>query len=103
MKHVTKTVAMLLLAGVALLSSCKKDAKIPEDQVSQAVKDQISAMGFTSSNVQKIDEGYLVEGDIIITPELLNSTPQTQFLRVGQEEQYRTINLVHPLPRVITV
>lgn len=103
MKHATKTVAMLLLGGVALLSSCKKDVKIPEDQISQAVLDQISAMGFSSSNVQKIDEGYLVEGDIIITPELLNSAPQTQFLRVGTDEQYRTINLVKGLPRTITV
>ena len=103
MKHMTKTLAMLLLGGIAVLTSCKKDAKIPVDQVSQAVKDQIFAMGFTSSNVQKIDEGYLVEGDIIITPELLNSTPQTQFLRIGTEEQYRTTNLVKSLPRTITV
>ena len=103
MKRMLKTIAMLFPIGIVLLFSCNKDTKYLTEEVSQAVKDQIFAMGFTSSNVQKIDEGYLVEGDIIITPELLNSSPQTQFLRVGNEEQYRTTNLVKSLPRTITV
>ena len=103
MKRMTKTIALLFLGGMALLTSCKKEVKAPEEQVSQSVKNQISALGFTSSNVQKIDEGYLVEGDIIITPELLSSSPQSQFLRIGEEEQYRTTNLVKSLPRTITV
>jgi hypothetical protein len=33
----------------------------------------------------------------------LNSKPETQFLRVGEEEQYRTTNLVRSLPRTIKV
>ncbi|HXL58426.1 MAG TPA: hypothetical protein VN958_19320, partial [Chitinophagaceae bacterium] len=103
MKRMMKTIALLFLGGIVLLTSCKKDVKAPQEEISQSIKDQISAMGFTSSNIQKIDEGYLVEGDIIITPDLLNSTPQSQFLRVGEEEQYRTTNLVKSLPRTITV
>jgi len=98
----TKTLAVLFLTGVVALTACKKDVKTAE-QISQVVKDQISAMGFTTSNIQKVDEGYLVEGDIIITPELLSNTPATQFLRIGSEEQYRTTNLVTSLPRTITV
>src|SRR6185436_20950156 len=46
---------------------------------------------------------YLVEGDIVITDEQLSHQPTTQFLRVGDEEQYRTNNLVTGLPRNITV
>src|ERR1700755_2735467 len=102
MKHMTKTIALLFVVGIAVFS-CKKDQKNVTEPVSQDVKDKISALGFTSSTAQKIDEGYLVEGDIIITDELLNSSPQSQFLRVGNEEQYRTINLIKSLPRTITV
>jgi len=103
MKHMTKTICLLFSIGIVVLFSCKKEGKPVSDTVSQSVKDQIAALGFTSANAQKIDEGYLVEGDIIITPELLSSSPQSQFLRVGNEEQYRTTNLVKSLPRTITV
>jgi len=103
MKHMTKTICLLFISGSVALFSCKKEGKPVSEDVSQSVKDQISALGFTSANAQKIDEGYLVEGDIIITPELLNSSPQTQFLRVGNEEQYRTTNLIKGLPKTITV
>src|SRR5689334_22763405 len=103
MKHMTKTICLLFFAGMIVLFSCKKEASPLSQEVPQSVKDQITALGFTSANAQKIDEGYLVEGDIIITPELLNSSPQSQFLRVGNEEQYRTTNLVTHLPKNITV
>jgi hypothetical protein len=104
MKHMTKTICFVLFVGTVALFSCKKEGKLASlDDVPQSIKDQIAALGFTSATAQKIDEGYLVEGDIIITPELLNSSPQMQFLRVGNEEQYRTTNLVKSLPRTITV
>ncbi len=106
MKFLTKT---LVLLGVLSLSitSCKKEVKeetsVPQDEVSPAVKARISALGFTSSNAVKTEEGYLVEGDIILTEEDLNSVPQNIFLRIANDEQYRTNNLVTGLPRVITV
>jgi len=103
MKHMMKTICLLFFIGMVVLFSCKKEGQPVSQGVPQSVKDQISALGFTSTNVQKIDEGYLVEGDIIITPELLSSSPQSLFLRVGNEEQYRTTNLVKSLPRTITV
>jgi len=103
MKHMTKTICLLFFIGMVVLFSCKKDGQTVSQGVPQSVKDQITALGFTSANAQKIDEGYLVEGDIIITPELLNSSPASQFLRVGDEEQYRTTNLIKSLPRTITV
>lgn len=103
MKHMTKTICLLFSIGMVVLFSCKKEGQPASQEVSQSVRDQIAALGFTAANAQKIDEGYLVEGDIIITPELLNSSPESQFLRVGNEEQYRTTNLVKSLPRTITV
>src|ERR1044071_1107560 len=104
MKHMLK---LLALAGVTalIMIGCKKDLKTTQqdDSVSQEVKDKIFQMGFTSSNAKKIPEGYLVEGDIIITDADLNGVPASEFLRVGDEEQYRTNNTVTGLPRNITV
>ena len=55
---------------------------------------KISAMGFNTDNVQRIDEGYLVEGDIVLSDSDLNVSLETNALRVGESEQYRTSNLV---------
>jgi hypothetical protein len=102
MKHV-KTLAMLFLGGMVALTACKKDAKTSEEEISQAVKDQIYSIGFGTSDIQKVDEGYLVEGDIILTPEYLNSNPTRLVLRAGTEEQYHTTNLVTGVPRTIRI
>ncbi len=48
-------------------------------------------------------EGYLVEGDIVITEDDLRQTPDRKLIRVGDEEQYRTTNTVTGLPRNITI
>jgi hypothetical protein len=47
-------------------------------------------MGFSTRDVKKVEDGYLVEGDIVITDENLTTTPDHQLIRVGAEEQYRT-------------
>jgi hypothetical protein len=86
----------------ASLFSCKKDAKTT-DAVDQATLSQIAHLGFSTTNVQKIDEGYLVEGDIILTENNLNETVTSPTLRIADNEQYRTTNLVKGLPRTITV
>lgn len=51
-------------------------------------------MGLTTQDIKRVDGGYLVEGDIVITDENLANRPAYQMLRVGDEEQYRTTNLV---------
>jgi hypothetical protein len=77
-----KSLAVLFLGGIVTLAACKKDAKTAEGEIiSQAVKDQVYAAGFGVDNIQKVDEGYLVEGDIILTSEYLNSSPANQTLR----------------------
>lgn len=103
MKNILKSLA---IAGVAVVSfnSCKKDAKdIQQDEISKETLTQIQNLGFYNKNVQKVEEGYLVEGDIILTENDLRSTAKVNALRVGTSEQYRTTNLVKALPRVITI
>ncbi len=101
-----------LLLGVALVvtvlfTACQKN----EDQsnqdfrkdVSNEVLAQIKALGFSTQDVIKTDEGYLVEGDILLTAENLNSKADRKILETAAEEQYHTTNLITGLPRVITV
>ena len=94
------------VATVLSLASCSKEKEssaIAPAPVSQEVLGQIKALGFGTDNVRPVDEGYVVEGDMLLTPELLASAPGYSTLRVGDEEQYRTTNLVGSLPRVLTV
>ena len=103
MRQMLKPLAFLLIAGFAI-TSCKKEAKDPaQEQISEETLAKIYDHGFGTSNVQRTEEGYLVEGDIILTEEFLNSSPSGLILRAGAEEQYHTTNLVTDLPRVITV
>ncbi|GAA4042820.1 hypothetical protein GCM10022409_30950 [Hymenobacter glaciei] len=64
---------------------------------------QIKALGFSTQDAKKVDGGYVVEGDMLLTDELLASAPGYATLRIGQDEQYRTTNLVGYLPRTLTV
>ena len=105
-KNFYHPIAIALIAILAIFSiSCKKDAKAPAqpETVSDDVLAKVYALGFSSKNVVKHEEGYLVEGDIVITEAELNAIPEMQFLRIAGEEQYRTYNLVGGLPRTITV
>lgn len=101
-KLITVSVAGSLLLFFAI--SCKKELKQESAvAVSQEVKNKVSALGFSTQNIAVHENGYLVEGDIIITEEELKAVPEAKFLRVGETEQYRTYNLVTGLPRVIRV
>ena len=104
MKRIMMPFAVACVTAMTFVA-CKKDAKAPaqDGAVSDAAMAQIKALGFSTQNVQKVDEGYLVEGDIVLTPELLNSTPDQKLLRIANNEQYRTTNLVSALPRTIKV
>ena len=103
-----RKIQICLLAGAVSVAaiSCKKSEKTPEQSqatVSQNVLDKIEQLGFSSENVRMHDGGYLVEGDILLTNENLKSDPNSPNLRIAEDEQYRTTNLVTGLPRVITV
>jgi Dual-action HEIGH metallo-peptidase len=93
--------ALLLIAGI----SCKKSATPSEEvnAVTPAVINSIKEMGFTTSNIESTEGGYIVEGDIFISSSDLSRSMNGSILRVGQSEQYRTTNLVTGLPRVISI
>ena len=83
--------------------SCKKDNSIAKQDVPDSVLQQIEAKGFSTENVRKVSNGYLVEGDIVLTNENLSEVSSSPNLLIANDEQYRTTNLVKSLPRVITV
>lgn len=96
----------VLTAGIVCVVSCKKQSAASSDQkVSVETLAKIKALGFSDQNVRIADEGegYLVEGDIVLTDDLLNSVNDQKLLRIANTEQYRTTNLVTGLPRTITV
>lgn len=104
MKHLFKFTS-LLLAGSILFTSCKKDDTVVSDEISQATLTQIANHGFETDNVRKVKEGYIVEGDIVLTQDFLSQNPSAgaSLLRVANDEQYRTTNLVTSIPRTITI
>jgi hypothetical protein len=94
----------LLVAAVVVIVSCSKTKDVtPANDISAEVKAKIQALGFSTSSVVKDADGYIVEGDILLTDEYLNDAPAQSLLVVANEEQYRTTNLVKGLPRTITV
>ncbi|MFC7666301.1 M57 family metalloprotease [Hymenobacter humi] len=64
---------------------------------------QIKALGFSTQNVRAVNGGFVVEGDMLLTKEMLATEAGYGTLRVGGEEQYRTTKLVTRLPRTLTV
>ena len=108
MKTISRTFAVAF-TGLLLLTACKKEAteeisdNAASNEISQEVLGQIKKLGFGTESVQKVDGGYIVEGDILLTPKHLSSKSANEFLRIGNEEQYRTSNTVHGLPRTLTV
>ena len=103
MKKILSIGSFVFLFAFALVS-CKKDASTPQqDTISREVLDKIAELGFSNKDVAVHEDGYLVEGDIIITANDMDRATQKTVLRVGSEEQYRTTNLVKALPRVIDI
>jgi hypothetical protein len=92
----------IALAGVIL--SCQEEENLVSNQkVSQQVLDKIRTMGFSTENVLHVDGAYLVEGDIVLHDEDLNSVPKVNRLIIAEVEQYHTFNLIEALPRIITI
>lgn len=105
MRNALTKVAAVITACLVMLFSCRKNAATEQSaQISDDALAKIYNLGFSNKNVALDEQGnYLVEGDIVLRKSDLDAVPSMQFLRVGNEEQYRTYNLVTRLPRVITV
>jgi hypothetical protein len=109
-KQLLFKMGVCIVFASSLLTACTKgnnqgtDKKVDQTaQVSADVSSKITALGFSTDNVRKIGDNYLVEGDILLTPENFSETSTSPTLRIAETEQYRTTNLVKNLPRTITV
>jgi len=106
LKNFTTIGALLLVLG---FSGCQEDPEVAQQSdIPQQTLDKIYQMGFGTKEVQRVDDGYLVEGDIFLSESTLNEQHDPKFLRIGETEQYRTTNLVTPgasstAPRIITI
>lgn len=100
---VLSTLAVCAFTTLALTGCGKKENIQSKDTVSETTINQIKALGFTTTDARKVEGGVVVEGDILLTDEMLTSKPEQSLMRVGQDEQYRTTNLVQRLPRTLTV
>jgi hypothetical protein len=99
-----KATVLMITCGVLFVACHKNVATEQVTSPSEEALSKIYALGFSNKNVSMDEEGnYVVEGDILLSQADLDAKPETQFLRVGSEEQYRTYNLVTALPRVIRV
>jgi Dual-action HEIGH metallo-peptidase len=99
-----KISVMLLTALTAstLFLACKKSENDSGD-VSKDTLDKIASLGFSTQGVTRHEDGYLVEGDIILTEENLTGLPATHELIYAKSEHYRTTSIVTGTPRTITV
>ena len=93
-------VTRLLIAGALVaafgFTSCQQDEDITtQNEVSESTLSQIAQLGFYNKNVQKVNGGYVVEGDIFLSESDLTGANNSIALRVGDVEQYRTTNLVN--------
>ena len=89
------------------LYSCKNNdtETVAENKtdISTATLEKVKSLGFSTENIRKMDGGYLVEGDILLTDANLTEAASGANLNIAETEQYRTTNVVRSLPRVITV
>jgi len=97
-----KILSVITITGVMVMFSCEME-NVSKNEIPQSDLDAIALRGFGTSDVIRMDDGYLVEGDILLTHDFLNSsTDNHKLLRIAEVEQYRTTNLVNG-PRVITI
>ncbi len=87
--------ALLMSATMSLTSCENKQEVVAKTEISEESLSKIQALGFGTQGAQKVEDGILVEGDILLTDEILNNKSNYSTLRVGQDEQYRTTNLVN--------
>ncbi|RMG27916.1 MAG: protease, partial [Bacteroidetes bacterium] len=102
MKRLTFSLAAVLCLAFFFQACSPEESFAPqENTLPQAVLTKISNLGFSTDGAFAVEGGYIIEGDIFITDAALNSTPTE--MRVPNEEQYHTFNLVTSTPRTINI
>lgn len=103
MKKMIKPFAAVCMAAMTF-TACTKDVKEPVAEVPESAIAQIKSMGFSTDGIQKVNGGYLVEGDIILAENRLGVQSSSPNVVIAQEEQYRTFETVsttkHPTIKV---
>ena len=110
---------LAMLLSIFLFSACQEqgteEVPMEPEQINEATKAKFTQLGFDVSDIKLSDDmelldpvaeggNYVLEGDIIITPENLEAMMESQIAHLGAVgEQYRTTNLVNGLPRTISV
>ena len=99
MKYARTLVGVLAVA--AIFSACQTGVEEPYfGEVDGTVLEALANAGFNSSEVIKVEDGYIVEKDIFFTDADIAE------LTIGElvsGEHYRTTNIVTGTPRTITV
>lgn len=93
----------ILIASMALIVACSKTKDVTPE-VSEEVRQKVAALGFDPAGIQEHPDGYLVEGDIVLSKHDLDEGHKDKMSIIyANEEHYRTTNLVTSLPRTITI
>ena len=93
MRKISAFAGLILLTSLVMLScqKSKTDATSANDISAETIA-KIQALGFSTDQVAKVSNGYRVEGDIVLTNELLNKgESSSKDLRIATTEQYRTL------------
>ena len=107
----TRYLSLLLTLGTSLFLSCEEpeEAITPDattvsaDGISEEVKEQLARLNFDVSDLTKVGEDYLVEGDMLISPESLANMVSSAATEGPQGEQYRASTLVDRGMRTIRI
>jgi len=106
MKRTMKMAGLAAMAAVIFTGCAKQDAvKVNADGLSASEVQMIKSAGLKPDGAKKLAEGYLIEGDLLLTAQELDQlkTGNGPELIVANSEQYRTTRLVTGLPRTLRV
>ncbi|MCW3463961.1 M57 family metalloprotease [Chitinophaga nivalis] len=107
MNHLLKMLlCVAVLGNFAVVQSCKKEDKpmpVANTEIDASTLAKIKSQGFSTKDAQKVAGGYVVEGDIFLSEEILNQRIASPVMKVAHAEQYRTANVITGLPRTITI
>ena len=105
--------ALACTAGAVLLVACDEpeDAPMaPQDALQEQLspvpdhaRDLFVELGYDANDVVMEGDNYLLQNDIVVTPDALAEMAEELTSNGPAEEQYRTSNLVRRLPRTIRV
>ncbi len=96
MKHMLKTL-LCIFTCTLLLISCTKESKSDVEQqagIPTEILSRIKSEGFSTYDIKKLKDGYVVEGDIFLPDEWFKQKGDVKKLRIAEAEQYKTYNLI---------